>query len=165
VLGAAGAIAGDTAMAVSTTGGGVLVPDANPLDVGDRFTIEAWIRRAVINRQAGLFNRGSGSFNLFFDAANRLVLHKAGAAVIVTSTAQLTDQTAFHHVAVTKDGPAVALYLDGVNVTGPITPATLGVNTGALALGAGGFGGTVDEVALYGHALSAARIAAHVAAR
>ena len=169
VRGVPGAISGNTAITTPTAGAtGVRVPDAATLDTGDAFTIEAWVKRGSINRTAGLFNRGSGSFHVIFNGTNQIVLRKAGVGAIATSTAKLTDTAAFHHVAVTKAGSTVRIYLDGANVTGPVTNRTLVNAADVLRLGTdggAGFGGTIDEVALYDHALSASRIAAHVAAR
>lgn len=73
------------------------------------------------------------------------------------------------HIAGTYDGTQLLLYLDGVAVGGrPDSRAQL-VKSGHLYVGTknlqgGVIKGAIDEVAIYDRALSASRIAAHVAA-
>jgi Concanavalin A-like lectin/glucanases superfamily len=79
------------------------------------------------------------------------------------------DDGAWHHVVVVFDRDAgITVYVDGVGrftagaFTGVIDnsgPFLIGKSTGY-----GYFGGTIDEVAVYPSALSAARVQAHHAA-
>ena len=73
-----------------------------------------------------------------------------------------------HHVAVTKTGSTVRLYVDGsLNATKTLAgsiathgrPLRIGMRDGSKP-----FGGTIDEVAIYDRALSSTRIQAHAAA-
>ena len=66
----------------------------------------------------------------------------------------------------TKNAPNVHLYLDGVDVTGTVRNATIANTTAPLLIGAVAgkgpfFNGTIDEVALYGFALSPEQVAQH----
>ena len=94
------------------------------------------------------------------DAGN-LFLTKVDIDNVTTSVA-ITDTT-FHHVAVTKSGTAAVFYIDGVSYPAPpysttytfSSPAAIGARGDNLA---NSFYGTIDEVAVYGRALSAAEI-------
>jgi hypothetical protein len=83
---------------------------------------------------------------------------------VVASTVTVTD-TGWHHVAATKDGASVKLYLDGIDVTGTVTDQTMSDNTLPLAIGQSSssafFNGTIDEVALYNMALTPSQVANH----
>ncbi|HEX8003796.1 MAG TPA: LamG-like jellyroll fold domain-containing protein [Mycobacteriales bacterium] len=80
------------------------------------------------------------------------------------------DDRAWHHLAVTYDGAAARLYVDGTqeataSATGALpyavnAPIAIGYATNSSAQ----TGGDVDEVALYDHALTAGEVAARVAA-
>src|SRR5918912_140402 len=76
----------------------------------------------------------------------------------------ITD-TGWHHVAATKAGATVHLYIDGADVTGTVTNRTMANNPLALSLGqsSGGsfWNGTLDEVALYRAALTASQVKSH----
>jgi hypothetical protein len=98
---------------------------------------------------------------VFFDQAN----------VGTIAHATVAMGTGWHHIVVTKNGSAVHIYQDGVDVTGPVTNRTLTDGTAPLLLGArrGGtsafLDGSIDEVAVYKTVLSASQVAAHYAAR
>ncbi|MEA2353098.1 MAG: hypothetical protein QOJ14_1512 [Thermoleophilaceae bacterium] len=167
-LGRVGAINGDpdTAAAFDGSSGRVSVPDAASLDVGDNFTVEAWVKRnsfSTANYQA-IVSKGAGSWMLAFYSSNRLVLRQATVGDLVYSTRSITD-TAWHHVAATKNGASVHLYIDGADVTGGVGNKTMQNNTVALSIGQSNsgsyFNGTIDEVAVYNAALSGSTIQAH----
>ena len=142
------------------------VPDGPVLDTGDAFTLEAWIKRAKTGTGQGLFAKGARSYQVYLDASNQLVLRQTSIGEIARSTVALTDTASFHHIAVTKSGSAVKLYIDGVDRTGPVVNRTIANSTDALLIGQGTgfFNGTLDEVAVYKRALPATAIAAHRAA-
>lgn len=170
-LGVAGAT-GDTNKAVTFNGSTqyATVPDSAFLDLGDVFTLECWAKTGG----GGVFamvSKGANAYLFeFHTSGNTLYLEKAGAAAIVLGTTALT-LNAWNHCAVTKNGATVKLYLNGVDITGTVTNATFADTATALEIGrradtAGAYwNGSLDEVAVYPTALSAARIAAHYAAR
>jgi glucose/arabinose dehydrogenase/PKD repeat protein len=86
--------------------------------------------------------------------------------VATGTTALSTGQT--YHVAVTKTGSTVRLYVNGELDRSQTLSGSVATNTTAVTLGrrAGGnaLGGRIDEVAIYDDALSAARLAAHASA-
>jgi hypothetical protein len=169
-LGQPGAIAGDsdTAARFNGTTGWVSVPSSSSLNVGDQFTIEAWVRRERTGRMEVIASKQNQGWVLDFNSKDQLTLRKSNVADVVSSTLTVTD-TAWHYVAASKDGSAVHLYLDGRDVTGPIVnPETMVNNTRPLAIGQSSnstyLQGTVDEVALYNAALTPTQIANHYAA-
>ena len=168
----AGAIGGDPDTAASFDGstGWVSVPDAAVLDTEDSFTIEAWIRRGAISTASTqvVVSKQDGSWVLLVDEGNHLVLRRSRVADVASSTATIDDTTTWHHVAVTKNGASVHLYLDGSDVTGAISDSTMVDNGQPMAIGqsAGSsfFNGSIDEVAVYDAVLTASQVAAHSAA-
>jgi acid phosphatase type 7 len=167
-LGSVGALAGDpdTAATFNGSNGTVSVPHSSSLDVGDSFTVEAWVKRSSFGAPAyqAVASQGANAWLLAFNSSNRLVLRQATVGDLVSSTKTVTD-TGWHHVAVTKSGATVRLYIDGADVTGSVTNRTMANNTLPLSIGQSSgtsyWNGTLDEVALYNAALSASTIAAH----
>ena len=149
-------------------GDGVLIGNPPTLQIQD-LTIEAWIRR----KSATLVTLdGSGSGEFFCYAAGgygfgvtvggQLFLTKTGIND-VRPAVTITD-TNLHHVAVTKSGTTVIFYVDGVASPAPPFSSVFTFTTSA-AIGARGdlvasFYGTIDELSIYGRALSAAEIQA-----
>jgi hypothetical protein len=170
LLNVPGAVAGGFNTAVRWDGSSMYasVPDANTLDLGDGstpFTLEAWVQRhdSGSGRQT-ILDKGTGSFQWAFDA-NSMALYKDGAQIVKTTSTQ-TDLTSFHHYAVTKNGSAVKLYVDGLDVTGTVTDHPLTSNASALYFGSKGgsseyLNGSQDEVAAYNVVLSATTIREH----
>ena len=165
-LGVAGALPGDADTAVTFNGTTqyVTVPDATGLDLADAFTIEAWVKRGATGAARAIVSKQTNAYYLRLTSTGAVELLKSGVASIVTSTTTL--DTAWHHVAATKNGAAVHLYIDGVDVTGVVTNATCADNASALLIGAdtgpGEYNnGTLDEIALYNVALTAAQIRDH----
>ena len=142
-----------------------LVDDDVTLDVGDVFTLEAWIKRHVTGSPLSetILNKALNAF-FFGIIDNRLELHKSDVSEIVESTVTITDTTTWHHCVVTKNGSSVFLYLDGVDVTGTVTDATIASNASQMGVGAAGpsvIDADMDELAIYATALSQARVQAH----
>jgi hypothetical protein len=178
-LGATGAVAGNTAVTfvAASAAHKVDVPDHASLDVGDTFTIEFWLKRAS---QAGLqcpLDKGTGgalAWVVAFNGANFFFGDSGGNWIINNITGVCNDTTTFHHVVITKSGATTKLYQDGVDLAPATTNQTIASSTSVLRMGAtvslgGGntwwLNGTLDEVALYATALSAARVSAHYAAK
>jgi Concanavalin A-like lectin/glucanases superfamily/Calcineurin-like phosphoesterase len=168
-LGKPGAIAGDPDTSVGFDGstGSVSVPSASTLNLGDRFTIEAWVKRQRTGVTEIIVSKQQGSWLLEFNGANQLTLRRSTVADVVSSTATVTD-TAWHYVAATKDGSNVHLYIDGHDVTGPVlSPQTMVDNTQPLVIGesinSSYLKGTIDDLAVYNVALTANQIANHYA--
>jgi titin len=158
----------DTAVLFDGTTGYVSAANSTSLTLTDGpLTLEAWVKRGASNHTDVIIHKGTGAYQLRFNASNRLTLAKANTADIASSTAAITD-TNWHHCVATKNGSSVHLYLDGVDVTGTVTNQTLVNATGStLRLGTDSntwLKGTLDEVAIYTVVLSPQRVRAHYAA-
>ena len=170
-LGEAGAITGDANPSARFYGvnGHVSAPDVAALDVGDVFTLEAWVKRARPRdgQTETVISKGDGAWRLLFDELDRLSLRRSKYGDVVAATTAVTD-TNWHHVVATKNGPSTRLYVDGKDVTGSVTNQTMANNAMPLVIGQNSgsswFDGNVDEVAVYRVALSAAQVASHYSA-
>lgn len=164
-LGAAGLLTGDpnTAVTFDGTTQYATVPDAAALDYGDVFTLAVWARNSVaVTGNECLINKGLGTGSLYVTAGNVLTLDKGATARLVASTSSFSVN-APHFLVATKAGATVKLYIDGVDVTGVVTNATMIDTATQLAIGseqsANSFNGTLDEPAIWNRALTAAEIA------
>jgi len=133
------------------------------LNTGDVFTIAMRVKRARTGTIEGLFTKGTGGIYFMLLSNNRLYLGKTGIADIVSSTNTITD-TNWHHVAVTKNGATVKLYVDGIDVTGTVTNATIENTSAAITVGSHGaslyFQGGISDVRYYSDAKTLSEIQA-----
>ncbi|MGH7972481.1 MAG: LamG-like jellyroll fold domain-containing protein, partial [Limisphaerales bacterium] len=139
------------------------------------FTLEAWIKRGSSTKATwDVYNHGHvvswvwGGFGFGLFDGGQVFLDKVGYASVVSS-GSITDTNNFHHIAVTKSGSNVVLYIDGVaEQMPPFDPGF--VFNGTFCIGTRGsdhvtsFLGLVDEASVYNRALSAAEIQAIYAA-
>lgn len=147
----------------------VSVPNSASLNPSQRVSVEAWIKPEALPAAgsfASIATKGESyalQFNgprLEFTVMQNGVRRRTQAAVGAVAVNQA------YHVVGTYDGTNARLYINGSQVavtalTGAIGPAT---NKFVIASWSGTnelMRGTVDEVAVYGSALSAARVAAH----
>lgn len=171
----------DSAMTVGLPIGGILRTDDVVLTGTAPWTIEFWIRPTTLSTadvtvaldivgtdgnsavRMGIDNTHTGT-----DGPWVAIIDRTGAPwekFVASATAVDTD----HHVAATYDGTNVRLYHNGAAV-GTALAFSGTFTTRHLAFGGPAFGsgepvvGTLDELAIYGTALSAGRIAAHNAA-
>jgi hypothetical protein len=142
-----------------------------------RTTLSAWIKTTQTAEQHILDAsrcdgvNGGGPFELgtsFFTAGRAtLLVYKSGGApdyVYVESATSVTDG-AWHHIAATYDGAKLSMYVDGALSGSTIASGyTLTTTTNPLELGGNCTGhpypwnGSVDDLRLYGRALSATEI-------
>jgi 6-phosphogluconolactonase (cycloisomerase 2 family) len=166
-LGVPGAISGDPDTAVSLTTGQVSVPSASPLNVGDDFTIEAWVKRGASKTESNevIASKQEGAWVLMFNEADQLTLRRSTYGNIATANVATTDTTNWHYVVATKNGSSIHLYIDGTDATGTIANQTMTNNSEPLAIGQSSgsayLKGSVDEVALYNTALTSAQVKQH----
>jgi hypothetical protein len=165
-----GALSGDGNKAIGlpgTTADYLSVTDHADLDLGDGpFTLECWFAKDVNGSVMNIFSKGTGAYRVYSHSDNTIRLEREAVAVIVASNVTITD-TNWHHLAITKNGATVELYIDGVDRTGSITDSTM-VNTGdelrlGLTVSATNrpWDGELDEMAIYDSALTGAQILAH----
>jgi len=152
------------------------VPASASLDVTSQITIEGWIYPTDTAAVHPIVEYGDAStlgVHLWqYDAGNKLfanLIDTSGTSHMVMSTAVFTTNT-WYHVALTYDGSAAVLYVNGTEVAraviGAVTlrtglPVNLGRRVTAGSLQNTVFAGKLDEVALYSSALTASRIRGH----
>jgi len=165
---------GEVNQAFQFGGVGAAVNVGSPTNLQlQNFTIEAWIKRASTNfltldtsggTDGEIFDWATGGYGfLIYTSGNILTLSQVGYSGAF-STATVTDLN-WHHVAVTRSGGTVVFYLDGVAYPyGTYNPTF--TFTGQASIGAVGssqlnsFYGSIDELAIYNRALTAAEIGA-----
>ena len=171
-FGIAGAIAGDanTAVAFDGTSCRVTLPDAFDFTGDQAFSIEAWVTGEL-----------DGTFRFVFATETRgaqnpidgygLLMQPAGLELerVVTMTNKESPTgpitATFSHVVGVYDGGSLLLYIDGQLVgavadTRVANPTDTSTIIGSSSTG-NFFLGSIDEVAVYPFALSAAQVAAH----
>jgi hypothetical protein len=176
--GQTGAVSGATWAASGRFGGAlrfdgindmVSAADSTHLDLAAALTIEAWVHpTSVLNdwRTAVLKEAvGDLAYALYAHsdtAGARAELNSGGVKPAVSNPGSL-PVNAWSHLAVTYNGTALRLFVNGVLVS--TTPATGSVVNSAGALRVGGntvwgeyFEGLIDEVRIYKRALTAAEI-------
>jgi len=134
------------------------------------FSVETWIRRANPNRagtdEAGgqLLGGSTGGFSFGLLHTGQLYISHVGIENFFSSTS-ITD-TNWHHVAVVREGAMLKFFVDGslagsvgcnVNftLTGPYAIGGLGTPFGGISYG---FWGQIDELSVYGRALTIVEI-------
>ncbi len=158
---------GDTsALFITANHGSVHIADNAAQHVGDVLTLEAWVKRVTTGVNDAVFNGGVlGSYGLAFNTSDQLEFARTDIVVITDSTITVTADGNWHHIVATKNGTTVTLYINGVNVTGSVTNSTIadsnGINLAFNSVDNRWFGGYLDEVAIYGTALSAAQVFTH----
>ncbi|HEX3344140.1 MAG TPA: LamG domain-containing protein [Polyangiaceae bacterium] len=173
-LGAAGALAGDPDTAVTLDG------VTGQVDVGDNFdfvgqvpfSFEAWVKPTVVDSEYRHIvtkmafdttgNPLTGTYVLLEQGSTVLGFERwsGGATLLAVETPTFPGAGAWAYVVATFDGTAGTLYVDGSAVqtagSGGGVPAS-----GVHLLWGNLIKGVIDEAAVYGAALPAARVTAH----
>jgi hypothetical protein len=149
----------------------VTAADTDDLDLSTALTIEAWVypTNALTGWRTAVFKETAAgdAYSLY---AHSATAGSRGQAIIsgvkqTTATATVIPLNTWTHIALTYDGTALRLFVNGVQVN--TTPATGAVTSSAGALSVGGnaiwgeyFEGMIDEVRIYKRALSVGEIQA-----
>ncbi|WP_205843909.1 PKD domain-containing protein [Nakamurella deserti] len=179
--GAAGAVRNDPDTATTFAGTSASTMSTTvPVQGPDTFTVEGWFRTTTTagGKIIGFGNRASGASTsydrqIYLDNTGRVYFGvNGGSARTVNSTGTYRDG-AWHHVAATLGTGGMALYVDGTRVASR-TDVTSGqyfsgywrvggdnLNGWAARPTSDYFAGSLDDVAVYPVALSAATIAEH----
>ena len=150
----------------------VTAPDSTSLDLTTGMTLEAWLRPTALGgkwRSAVMKERPSSmSYGLYSGATNGT---KVPAGEIFVNTYHTTAATSslvintWTHVAVTFNGSALVLFVNGTQASQLLVSGSILASTGALRIGGNTiwgewFEGQIDEVRVYNRALSASEIQA-----
>jgi RHS repeat-associated protein len=168
----------DLAMGSATTSqvlSQVTVPNQTAVNLTGNLTLEGWVYplatgayRMIATKVVG-DGSTNGTFQFYLDPNNTVGFTQfAGTRQSVLSSGTLPSYR-WSHVAVTKSGTAVTLYINGAAAGAGTITGAVSTNTNPLRLGAREdgfyFDGRTDEIAAYNTALAPARILAHVQAR
>ncbi len=164
-LGAGGALANDSNTAVDLNGasGRISAPSVPALDLTSQVSIEAWVNPDSLSGTRWIVNKGTVYYLYISNGTTYFGIHQGG-YMFLTTTAVTTG--AWQHLVGTYDGSALVLYRDGVvvaqaPVTGAISSTPTAVFIGAASAAGSFFDGRIDEVAVYGTALTPAQALAH----
>lgn len=162
-------------------GGGLMIAaeSAGPLAFAAKsaMTLEAWIQpsiegareRTVIAHSTGTLRVASPrGYRLLVSDRLRFVREREDNSFSVVSPSSVTFAAdVVHQVVATYDGQIATLYVDGARVASEVSDLELEPLSFTFTVGIGddSFDGTVDEVAVYAHALTAERVRAHYDAR
>lgn len=181
-FGQAGALTdGDTAALFDGVAGVVDMGNLSAFNFTGAFSAEAWVKLTGVSSYVVVHksnnNSGAGWAVTINNGLLRLWAYTLAGALVfdVSATSNAVHDGAWHHVAGAWDGTntvnGVTLYVDGALIKqGTATAAIPGNTTNPVRIGAFNvasflyFPGSIDEVAVYPTALSAAQIAAHAAA-
>ena len=180
-LGQAGAINGsdDTAAKFSGTSTG-LAATSSPVTGPDTFSVESWIKTTSNSggKILGFGNARTGNSSsydrhLYMDNGGRISFGvRPGAVKTVRGTSPYNDG-AWHHVVGTLSEAGMVLYVDGAQVAADASVTSAQANSGYWRVGGDNLAswpnagsssylnGTLDDVAIYPTALTAAQVQAH----
>jgi hypothetical protein len=142
------------------------VPDTAALDLTAGMTLEAWVRpRGATGWRSAIFKESAGglAYALYANSETDVPSANIGGDGGARGTATL-DPDKWAHLAATYDGTTLKLLVNGAQVATRNLPDALGPGDGPLTFGANNvwgerFRGLIDEVRVYGRALSAAEVA------
>ena len=149
----------------------VTIPDAASLDLTNQLTMAAWVRPTALGswRQVLLKERPGGLAYALYATNNASQRPNAtltiGADREVNAPAALATNT-WTHLAMTYDGAAMRLYVNGSQVATRNQTGSTVVSAGPLQIGGNTiwnsewFTGAIDDVRLYNRALTATEVVA-----
>jgi hypothetical protein len=161
---ATGLISAGNGRDFSGSGQAYTAADDDALD-GDIFTLEAWIDLDSVTGNRTLFSKGTNGLWLYVDDGV-VKLDRQGTSTIAAATVTLSVNTTYF-IACSKDGEAVHIYVDGVDVTDDTsTLTTLSSTATALNIARKSdntelLDGVIDEAVFFGYALTPDQVTSH----
>jgi hypothetical protein len=168
LVGAGWSAAGQYGASVSLNGtSGYVQVDNAPLPTGD-YTYEAWIKPSRVNVYQAIVEGGTGVIEVALNETGHLIVWSNN--ILALTSASAAPVNAWTHVALTRAGSLLTLYVNGVadpqtgNDPSALThggcPLLIGVDNGdgCTAELNGFFQGQIDEVRVYDRALNASEI-------
>jgi len=156
------------ALAFNGTTARVIVPDAPSLRLTTAMTLEAWVNPSTVTAVwRDVIYKGNDNYFLEATSTRGGVPAAGGTLGEVYGTAPL-GVNSWTHLAVTYDGAALRLYVNGAQIGSVARTGSLQTSTSPLEIGGDSiygqyFRGTIDEVRIYDVALTAAQIQADMA--
>jgi len=157
--------------ALSFNGGSsfVTVPDSASLDLTTGMTLEAWVNPSALGGawRTVVFKQSTDGmvYSLYAHNGSRPAgqVHIGGEQNAVAAAA--LPVSTWTHLAVTYDGAALRLYVNGVQAASKAQTGSIPASTGVLRIGGNSiwseyFAGLIDEVRIYNRALPASEIQA-----
>jgi len=149
------------------SGGYVLVPHSSNLDGLDALTLSVWARKSTTNGSGFLFHKHlSYKLEILTNQLQAYLFDSTGTRYNLATPLNSVADTNWHHFALTQDSQSIILYIDGVPRS-ILTPGNT-LNTASnpdrsLVIGkdpwGNAFSGEIDEVKIYGRALTSIEIA------
>lgn len=152
--------------AVLFAGGYVNLGRPAALELASGFTYEAIIKPSAAGTYRPILAFGYGGFTIRLNNANQLNALKSDVADRGSSSSTFAAGVRAHVAVTVSAGGVLTFYKNGVADGTGGTASDYGSPTSNLYIGTGGFAyqGVIDEVAIYGTALSAGRLLAHATA-
>ena len=174
---AAGAIVGDpdTAVALDGTSGALRIADTFDASGTQPFSIELWLNPTSTSGDHRLASRRTGNSEtgyrfMFSGDQLRLERWQDGGLSGAAALAPLPKLNRWTHVVGTYNGAVLRIYADGAEVGSGSSPGAVSASSAIFVWASNSladadyFAGSVDELAIYDHALEPDRIAAHTRA-
>lgn len=155
------------------------VADSPVLDIIADVTYEAWVKIPALGAQMIVMQKGFtaagslGGYGFFIDATGHLVVNNTFTGTAYATSTGVIPTGSWVHIAFTRSVNLYSFYINGAfdSSASSATAVQATANSFFIAVGDGGGGkvapllGSIDEIAVYNHALTVGRIAAHYAAR
>jgi hypothetical protein len=175
-LGVAGALSDDTAASFDGTTAFVDFGDVLDFPGGKPFSVEAWINPSYVD--AGIqdvlskigYSTAFDGYSMAFNEQFHFYMCTNEQAPCLSALTSPPQASRFTHVVSTFDGSTARIFFDGALANAQSLPGKNLIDNPYTFLigseqGTGFFSGTIDEVAVYDHALTIDRIQAHFEAR
>jgi hypothetical protein len=172
VLGAATARSDDRGAAIGLTGTSAVSLGSSPPLSGD-LSLEAWVSvqtGATGTRYVLSKGNASAGVHVLLESADRVLFRVGTGSGATTTTGPGLPSGTWHQLVATLAGRTATLYVDGRPAASTSLPRTPVASTSALSLGrysasaTGYWRGRVDELSVYGRALTDDEVAGHYAA-
>ena len=139
---------------------------ATGFDISGPITVMAWVKVNRFDKPwQAILTKGDSSWRLHRSGNSRnLGFGTTGLSNVDETGTRILDDGQWHHVAAVYDGSTKSLYVDSVLDKAEAVTGTLALNTYSVLIGENAqatvrfFNGTIDEVAIFTNALTAAQI-------